>query len=52
MCSRDFKSVEINDDALITCNYELCAEVANKSNTESKSPLKVTQRRVNIMVLN
>jgi hypothetical protein len=35
-CS-ELKSVEISDGAIIKCNYELCVQVVNKSNIQSKT---------------
>jgi hypothetical protein len=32
----------ISDGIIIKCNYELCAEVVNKSNIQSKTPSRVT----------
>jgi hypothetical protein len=32
--------VEISDGAVIKCNYELCAEVVNKPNIQSKNPVE------------
>jgi hypothetical protein len=52
MCPSDLKSVEIIDGAVIKCNYEFCVKVVNKSNNQSKTPSRVTQTRVNVMVLN
>jgi hypothetical protein len=44
VCSSNLKNVEISDGTIIKCrpNYELCAKVVNKSNTQPKTPPRVT----------
>jgi hypothetical protein len=34
--------VEIDDGAVIKCNYESCVKVVSKSNIQSKTPSEVT----------
>jgi hypothetical protein len=38
----DWQSVNISDCAIIKCNYELCAKVVSKFNTQSETPSRVT----------
>jgi hypothetical protein len=42
--------VEISDGAIIKCNYELCAEVVNESDIQSKAPSRVILIRGNIFM--
>jgi hypothetical protein len=39
---KNLQIVEISDGVVIKYNYELCAEVANKSNIQSKTTSRVT----------
>jgi hypothetical protein len=43
------KSVEISDCARIKYNYELCLEVVNKTNIQSKTPSGVTHTSDNFV---
>jgi hypothetical protein len=40
--------VEISGGAIIKCDYELSVKVVNKSNSQSKTPSRVTDTRDNI----
>jgi hypothetical protein len=48
VCESDLWSVEIRDGAVIKCNYEFVT-VVNKSNSQSKTPSKVTPSRNSII---
>jgi hypothetical protein len=49
VCSSDFYSVEISNDAILKCNFESCVKVVTKSNIQSKTTSVVPLRHVAIL---
>lgn len=39
--------MEVSDGATVQCSHELCVKVANESNLQSETQLRVTQTRDN-----